>query len=159
MESCAGRIIHRIWPIKYVTRCQVQILLARVTRDIILILWDVTNSIVSFFWLMRRTGRKRNPVQGRAPGLEGPAPGKGVLFPAGKSTKEGRPGSGPQGATKITCFCMYFFGRKKVPKKGAQERGSAQTVWLKLIVLTGKERGAPARCQGATKITFKREIL
>ena len=54
---------------------------------------------------------------------------------------------------------VLFLAAEKVPKKGAQERGSAQTVWLKLIVLTGKERGAPARCQGATKITFKREIL
>ncbi len=67
---------------------------------------------------------------------------------------------------------MYFFRREKVPKRGAQGRDISKTVWLKLIVLAGiefhplegalflaPEKGRKrAPPQGATKITFKREI-
>ena len=68
-------------------------------------------------------------------GIERGAPAWGlVLFWAQKSTKDGRAGSAPiQCPTKITIYIALFLAPEK-----------------------GRKRAPP---QGATKITFKREIL
>ena len=68
-------------------------------------------------------------------------PGRDILFPAGKSSKEGSARARyfqnnvaqPVALTDIAFHPLegaLFLTPEKVPKKGAQGRGRAQTVWL-----------------------------